>query len=92
MTTIPLQFLGEDFILEAEYRVTYWGAPATYYDPPEGPEFEITSLFLIRDNLGEEGPAFAVTGALFSCLAKLPKLTDKICEEIWEAHYNPEYF
>jgi hypothetical protein len=93
---VYLNFMGEDFIAEVDYRVTYLGCAARTYGPPEDcypaelPEWEIDSIFLLRDNADKPaGPAFKATGALFVVLANLDKINDKILEDIRdEADYR----
>ncbi len=90
MTQIPLNFMGEEFIADVDYRVTYYGAPAqgpSYCsggEPAEGPEWEIEYIALRRDYLDGFGPEFEATGALFHHLANLDKISDAISEEICE--------
>jgi hypothetical protein len=94
---VSLNFFGEDFIADIDYRVTSYGSPAhmgslSYPgDPGDPPEWEITSIWLYRDapmTAAElQGklittPIFVATGALFDCLANLDKINDAISEEI----------
>ena len=40
-TTASINFMGFDCLLEIEFDITYRGAPATYWDMSEDPEWEI---------------------------------------------------
>lgn len=46
---IPVEILGESFIIEVEYKITYRGCAQTFDSPAEGPEWEIDSFKLYRD-------------------------------------------
>lgn len=76
--TLPLTFFGEDFTAEVEYRATYQGANGTQWDPPEGPEWDVLGIFLLRDD--PASPPFEATGMLFEHLAE--HFAGQIAEDI----------
>lgn len=82
-----LDFMGEDFVVEVDYDVTYWGCQAKLSGPPENcwpaepPEWKIKSIVLMRDTPEGLGAEFEATGALFDHLADLDVINDAICEE-----------
>jgi len=65
-TTTSITFMGFDCLLEIEFDITYRGSPATYWDAPEDPEWEIDQIILRIDGVGSP---FEATGALFEALA-----------------------
>jgi hypothetical protein len=73
--TRPFTFFGFDFLAEIEYRVTHWGCPAKTYGPPENcypaeaPEWEVESIAIWLDKVGEDYPMHETTGKLFVSLA-----------------------
>lgn len=87
---ILLNFMGEEFVAEVDYRVTFWGELASRDDPGAGPEWEIDSIYLYRDVsfFEPEPPWFEATGALFCVLANLEKINDAICESVYEDQYD----
>lgn len=94
IATIPLNFMGHDFIAEVEYQVTYAGHPGTNPsldypgDPPEPPEYEVDELILYRDDGSDAPPRFCVSGKLLQHLAyKCETIVDKIFEHIEERDF-----
>lgn len=93
-----LNFMGEDFVADVDYRVTYWGCAAKLYGPPENcwpaeaPEWEVESIVLMWDRPGGLGAEFEATGALFDHLASLDAITDSICEEVSDGPPEPDYW
>ena len=55
MSQFYLDMMGFEWVVEIDYRVTSYGRPAQTYGPPEncypaeGPEWEIESITLYRD-------------------------------------------
>ena len=55
MSQFYLDMMGFEWVVEIDYRVTSYGCPAQTYGPPEncypaeGPEWEIESITLYRD-------------------------------------------
>jgi hypothetical protein len=41
---------GADLYAEISFTCVYRGARGTYYDPPEGPEFEVDSIEVFEDD------------------------------------------
>lgn len=46
---IPYTIGETDFIIEVEYRITSWGAAASYTEPADPIEWEPVSITLLRD-------------------------------------------
>ena len=87
---VGINFMGHDFIADVDFRVTFWGSPEsgpTYSsggEPAEGPEWEIDSIVLSRDELGYPTAPFEATGALLECLSNSEEINDAIRVEIEE--------
>jgi hypothetical protein len=64
-TTVPISFMGFDFMLELDFDITYRGGPATYWNAPEDPEWNIEQIVLRN----ESGAGFEATERLFDVLA-----------------------
>jgi hypothetical protein len=70
-------FMGEDFIAQIEYRVSYFGCRGRISGPPERcfpdepAEFEIDNIELWPDlGVKPQTPGFLATGALFDSLCE----------------------
>lgn len=87
---VYIPFMGEDFIAEVDYTMTYAGHPGTppslSYpgDPPEGPEWDTESIVLYADLPEGPGPAWVIEPdtAQFTHIANHQRITDDICDEI----------
>jgi len=92
--TRPFTFLGEDFLAEVEFRVTHWGCPAKTYGPPENcypaeaPEWEVESIAIWWDKVGEDYPMHEATGAFLDTLAEY--FAGQIEEAISEYSFAPD--
>jgi len=76
-----LDMFGIDFWVTINFRVTFWGAPATYYDPEEYIEYEIDKIVLQSDTSRRLGPEFEATGELFETLCNLSQVKES-CDEV----------
>jgi len=80
-----LNFMGEDFVVDVDYRVQSWGAPASWSsyggDPAEPTEWVVESIVLMWDRPDGLGAEFEATGALFDHLAHLDEINDAIYED-----------
>jgi hypothetical protein len=90
MLGVPINFMGEDFIAEVYYTVTFWGAPetgptyASGGEPAEPPEWEIDSIYLRWYRAGGAlGAEFEATHELFEHLANLDNINEAICDSIY---------
>lgn len=87
-TNFPLDLMGEDFYGTVEFTLRSFATPGSYYDPPEGPEYEIDKIYIQRDTPGNLGPKFEVTESLFETLAYLPRVEENIEETIADYEYE----
>jgi hypothetical protein len=92
-----LYMLDTDWVVEIDYRVTSYGCEAQTYGPPEscypseGPEWEVRSITLRRDEgANVVTPEWEATGKMFELLCERfdQEIADMIYEDGWD--YGPD--
>ena len=89
--TSYLYMMDTDWVVKIEYKVTSYGAPATYWDAAEDVEFDIEKIWISQD-LGRKivCPEFELTGAMFDLVADLPSVQDDIMQHLNDSYGDDE--
>jgi hypothetical protein len=93
-------FRDKDCVIEFDYKVTNGGCSAQTYGPPENcypaepMEYEITTIYSVRDDvLGETRPELVLTEAERAEIMEWLETSDTVYEKIseHESDYNDDY-
>jgi len=84
-----INFMGREFVVELEWSISSYGSAPSFYDPGDGPDFDIDRIWL-RENREDEstcaaddfGPAFEVTGKLFQVICNQTRICDDVYNSI----------
>lgn len=90
------KFRGKDCVIEFDYKITNGGCHAQTYGPPENcypaepMEYEITTIYSVRDDvLGETRPELVLTEAERAEIMEWLETDEKVYEQI--AGHEPDY-
>ena len=88
--TSYLYMMDTDWVVTIEYKITSYGAPATYWDPAEDVEWDIERIWISQD-LGQKivTPEFELTGAMFDLVADMEATQDAIMQD-FNDHYDDD--
>ena len=67
---VPDLFQEADIEITFEFEVTSWGSSGSYWDPPEGPEWEITDIYVEDVHIPWKEKSSPLYSALWQDLAE----------------------
>jgi hypothetical protein len=78
----------EEYEVTVDFKVTYWGSPGTYWDPPEGMEMELGAVWIEPPPWAARHHPLGMPFALTT--AEMLKIEEDIYMDPPEQDYGPD--